>query len=125
MWRAVGASVYTPSRLPRNSKFLATEGSSPEKKNTTVLSKVRFAKNSNFCSNRRAVPTELTRTKMLVAVGFPVTSKSKFSILFEDRLDNHVLLCPLLVSSLSCSLCRMNRCMSSEGSFRKFIMQSF
>ena len=62
---------------------------------------------------------------MLVAVGFPVTSKSKFSILFEDRLDNHVLLCPLLVSSLSCSLCRMNRCMSSEGSFRKFIMQSF
>ena len=54
---------------------------------------------------------------MLVAVGFPVTSKSKFSILFEDRLDNHVLLCPLLVSSLSCSLCRMNRCISSEVSF--------
>ena len=28
---------------------------------------------------------------MLDAAGFPVTSKDKTSILFEDRLDNHIL----------------------------------
>ena len=27
---------------------------------------------------------------MLDAAGFPVTSKEKSSILFEDRLDNHI-----------------------------------
>ena len=53
---------------------------------------MRIAKNSNFCStsNRRAV-LELMKTKMLDAAGFPVTSKDKTSILFEDRLGNCVL----------------------------------
>ena len=31
------------------------------------------------------------KTKMLDATGFPVTSKDKTSILFEDRLDNYIL----------------------------------
>ena len=31
------------------------------------------------------------KTKMLDAASFPVTSKDKTSILFEDRLDNYVL----------------------------------
>ena len=30
------------------------------------------------------------KTKMLDAAGFPVTSKDKTSILFEDRLDNYI-----------------------------------
>ena len=48
-------------------------------KKTTVQSKMRVAKNSNFCStyNRRAVPIELMKTNMLDAAGFPVTSKDK------------------------------------------------
>ena len=42
-----------------------------EKKNTTVQSRVRIAKNSSFCStsNRRAVPTGSMMTKMLDAAG--------------------------------------------------------
>ena len=31
------------------------------------------------------------KTKMLDAAGFPVTSKDKTSIMFEDRLDNEIL----------------------------------
>ena len=49
-------------------------------KKTSVQSRMRFAKNSNFCStsNRRAVPTELTRTNVLdSATSFPVTSKDR------------------------------------------------
>ena len=92
---------------------------------------MKIAKNSNFCStsNRRAVPIELTRTKILDAAGFPVTSKGKSSILFEDQLDNHILQVfksfELLISALSCSLCRMNWCISLRSIFHMFIMQSF
>ena len=52
-----------------------------------------MAKNSNVCStsNRLAVPVELMKTKMLDASGFPLTSKDKPSILFEDQIDNHIL----------------------------------
>ena len=77
---------------------------------------MRIAKNSNFCStsNRRAVPNELMKTKIWDAAGFPVSSTDKTSILFEDQLDNYFLQksFELLVSSLSCPLCRMNRCIS-------------
>ena len=55
---------------------------------------MRIAKNSNFWStaNRRAVPTELTRTNVLdSATGFPVTSEDRSSILFGRRLDNYIL----------------------------------
>ena len=54
---------------------------------------MRIAKNSNFCSisNRRAVPFERMKTKMLDDAGFPVTSKDKTSTLFEGRLDNCIL----------------------------------
>ena len=54
---------------------------------------MRISKKSNFCStsNRRAVPIELMKTKVLDAARFPVTSKDKTSILFEYRLDNHIL----------------------------------
>ena len=93
MRRAAGVSVYTPPSIARNSKCPASEKSISElkKKNTTVQSRMRIANNSTFCSNRRAVPTELTKTKMLDAAGFPVTSNCKSSILFEDQLDNHIL----------------------------------
>ena len=82
-----------PQSIAREFKFRASEKASLNKKNTTVQSRMRIAKNSNFCStsNRRAVPTELTRAKMLDAAGFPVTSKDKTSILFEDRLDKYIL----------------------------------
>ena len=60
----------------------------------TVQSRMRFVKKSTFCftSNRRAGPIEeLTKTKMLDASGFHVTSEDTSSILCEDQLDNHVL----------------------------------
>ena len=92
MWRAAGVSVYTSRRLPGNS-LSGKRKSISELKKITVQSRMRIAKNSNFCStsNRRAVPIELTKMKMLDAAGFPVTSKDKTSILFEDRLDNYIL----------------------------------
>ena len=85
-------SVYTPRRLPEFA-FQQAKKASLNKKFTADQSRMRIAKNSNFCStsNRRAVPTELTRTKTLDAASFPVTSKDRSSILFEDRLDNHIL----------------------------------
>ena len=92
MWRAAAVSVYTPRRLP-GIHLPASEKASVNEEITTVQSRMRIAKNSNFCStsNRRAAPTELTRTNVLdAATGFPVTSKDR-SILFEDRLDNYIL----------------------------------
>ena len=61
-----------------------------EQKNTTVKSRMRIAKNSNFCSTShcRAVPIESMKTKMLDAAGFLVISKGKFSILCGHRLDD-------------------------------------
>ena len=78
--------------LPGSS--LSGKRKSLSEKNTTVQSRMRIANNSNFCStsNRRAVPTELTRTNVLdSATGFPMTSKDRSSILFGHRLDNHIL----------------------------------
>ena len=51
----------------------AKKASLNEKKITTVQSRMRIAKNSNFCSivNRRAVPTELTRTNVLDSATVP------------------------------------------------------
>ena len=61
-----------PPSIPCEFKFPASE------KNISELKKIRCCsvqdedrQEVNFCSNRRAVPTELTRMKMLVAVGFP------------------------------------------------------
>ena len=61
------------------------------KKIIAVQSRMRIAKNSNFCSisNNRVVPIELMKTKMLDAAGFFVTSKDKTSILFEDRFSSY------------------------------------
>ena len=121
MWRAAGVSVKTPS-IVREFKFLASEKSiSERKKITTVQSWMRIVKNSNFCStsNRRVVPIELMKTKMLDTAGFPVTSKDKTSILFEDRLDNYILPSPSNCWFLRC-LVRCNRCIGvfpSEVSF--------
>ena len=52
-----------------------------------------MTKNSNFCltSNHRAAHSELMKTKMFGAAGFPMSLKDKTSILFEDRLDNYFL----------------------------------
>ena len=50
----------------------------------TVQSKLKIAKNPNFdsTSHRRAAPSALTKTKLLVWL------KGKISILFEDQLCN-------------------------------------
>ena len=89
---ACGRSVYTSRQLPGHSVSGKRKSISELKKITTVQSRMRIAKNSNFCStsNRRAVPIESMKTKMLDAAGFPVTSKDQTSILFDDRLDNHI-----------------------------------
>ena len=88
-------SVHAPRRLPGNSISGKRKKSLifSSKKNTTVQSRMRIAKNSNFYSTPSdfAVLIELMKTKMLDAAGFLVTSKDKTSILFEDRLDNHIL----------------------------------
>ena len=91
MWRAAGVSVYTHRRSPGNSVSGKRKSISELKKITTVQSRMRIAKNSNFysTSNRRAVPIELMKTMMLDAAGFPGTSEAKTSILCEDRLGNH------------------------------------
>ena len=86
--------LSTPPVDCQGIQFPASEkGISELKKITTVQSRMRIAKNSNFCSiaNRRAVPTELTRTSVLdSATGFPVTSKDRSSILFGHRLDKYI-----------------------------------
>ena len=105
-------------RLAGNSNFRQAKRASELKKNSLLL-------NSNFCSNRRAVPTELTRTKMLDAAGFLVTSKGKTSILFEDLIILFFNPFELLVSSLSCSLKRKNRCISLRSFFHMFVVHSF
>ena len=80
-------------RYPGCPNFGQAKKKTLNKKNTSVQSRLKIAKNSNFCStsNRRAVPIVLMMTKMLGAAGFPVTSKDKTSILFEGRLANYVL----------------------------------
>ena len=84
-----------PASIAREFTFRQAKKSISElKKNTTVQSRMGIAKNSNFCStsNRRVVPTDLTRTNVLdAATGFPVTSKDRSSILFGHRFDNHIL----------------------------------
>ena len=78
----------------QNSLSSKRKSISEQKKNSTVQSRMRIAKNSNFCStsNRRAVPTELTRTNVLDSgTGFPVTSKDRSSILLGHRFDNYIL----------------------------------
>ena len=93
VWRAAGVSVHTPRRLPVNSIFGKRKSISEQKRIAAVQSRMRIAKNSNFCStsNRLAILVELMKTKMLDASGFPLTSKDKPSILFEDQIDNHIL----------------------------------
>ena len=105
MWRAASVSVNTSRRLPWNSNFQQAKKGPLNSKFTTVQSKMKTAKNSNFCStsNRGAVLIELMKTKMLDA------SKDKTSILFEDRLDHFFKSFELLVSALTCPLYRMNR----------------
>ena len=85
MWRAESVSVYTPRRLPGKLKFPASEMASLNEK-TTVQSRMRIAKNSNFysTSNRHAAPDELMKTKMLDAASFTVTLKDNTSTLFEN-----------------------------------------
>ena len=109
MWRAAGVPVYTPRRLPENSLSGKRKTSLNSKKNTTGQCRMRIAKNSNFCSksNRRAVPTELTRTNVLdSATGFPVTSKDRSSILFRHRCDNYKTSSPSTCWFLRC----LDRC---------------
>ena len=81
--------VHHPSIAREFTFWQAKKSISEPKKITIVQSRMRIAKNSNFCStsNRRAVPIELMKTKMLDAEGFPVTSKDKTSVMFEDRLN--------------------------------------
>ena len=69
MWRAASVSVYTSRRLPWNSNFQQAKKAPLNSQITTVQSKMKTAKNSNFCStsNRGAVPIELMKTKMLDA----------------------------------------------------------
>ena len=92
MWRAAGVSVYLSVDC-QGVHFSAIEKASLNQEITAVESRMRIAKNSNFCStsNHRAAPTELTRTNVLYsATGFPVTSKDRSSILFGHRFDNHI-----------------------------------
>ena len=88
---ACGRCICLHSRsIAKEFKFPASEKIS-EQKETTFQSRLKIAKNSNFCStsDRRAVSFVLM--KMLDAAGFPVTSKDKTSILFNDRLYNYIL----------------------------------
>ena len=64
-------SLHT-RRLPKNSLSVKRKSISELKKITAVQFRMRVAKNSNFCStsNRRAVPIDLMKTKMLDAAGF-------------------------------------------------------
>ena len=62
---------------------------------------------------------------MLDAAGFLVTSKGKTSILFEDLIILFFNPFELMVSSLSCSLYRMNRCISLRSFFHMFVVHSF
>ena len=87
--------LSTHPSIAREFTFRQAKKSISELKKTTVLqSRMRIAKKSNFCStsNRRAVPTELTRTSVLdSSTGFRVTSRGRSSILFGHRFDNHIL----------------------------------
>ena len=86
--------LSTPPSIARDFNFRqAKKGISELKNITAVQSRMRIAKNYNFCSiaNRRAVPTELTRTNLLdSATGFPGDSKDRSSILFGHRLDKYI-----------------------------------
>ena len=80
--------------LPSIAREVASLQASLNAEITTVQSRMRIAKNSNFCStsNHRAGPTELTRTNVSdSATSFPVTSKDSFSILFGHRFGNFFL----------------------------------
>ena len=86
MWRATCVCLHTPS-IAKEFSFQQAKKCISEQKMTTVGSRLRTVKNSNFCllANRRAVPVELMKTKMLDAAGFLVKSKDKTSILSEDQ----------------------------------------
>ena len=85
--------LSTPSVDCQGIQISGKRKSISELKKSLLVQSRMIAKNSNFCStsNRRAFPIELMKTKMLDAAGFPVTSKDKTSIPFEDRLDNYIL----------------------------------
>ena len=105
-------------------KFPASEMTSLNKKKTKVSfqSRTEFAKNPNFysTSNRRAAPSVMTKTKVLVWM------KGTIAILFEDQLCNCVIeTLELLFTSLSDLLCRRDRSVSFTSSFDVFVIQSF
>ena len=80
MWRAAGVSVHTHRRLPRDEISGKRHDISEQK--IAVESTTRIAKNPNFysTSNRRDVPSVMTKTKVLVWMN------GKIVILFEDQL---------------------------------------
>ena len=57
----------------------------------SIAREFKFPASEKNISSVQDEDRQETRTKMLVAVGFPVTSKGKSSILFEDQLDNYIL----------------------------------